>query len=52
LVNSFASASTFFLVIAASCVVVFGLLSVFLEEPKGQIAEILEDGTVELIDVS
>jgi len=52
LVNSLADANTFFMVIAVSCVVVFGLLTVFLDEPKGQIAEILEDGTVELIDVS
>lgn len=52
LVNSFYDANTFFMVIAVSCVVVFGLLVLFLEEPKGQIAEVLEDGTVELINVS
>lgn len=52
LVNSFYESSTFFLVMAVSCFVVFGLLQLFLEEPHGQIAEINEDGTVELIDVS
>lgn len=51
LVNSFASANTFFTVIAASCFIVFILLQLFLEEPKGKIAEILPDGTVELIEV-
>lgn len=52
LVNSFVGASTFFMVIAISCFVVFALLQVFLEEPKGQIAEIMPDGSVHLIDVA
>ena len=43
-------ASTFFLVIAATAVLGF-LVLLFLEEPKGQIAEIGEDGTVQLITV-
>ena len=52
LVNSFFEARIFFLVIAVSCVVVFALLQIFLEEPKGQIAETLPDGSVQLIDVA
>ncbi len=51
LINSLADAHTFFIVIAASCFVVLVLLQLFLEEPKGKIAEILPDGSVELIDV-
>jgi len=45
-------ASSLFILIAASCAVVAVLVAVFLEEPKGQIAEINDDGSVELIDVS
>jgi len=52
LIYSLTDATTFFTVIGVSCLVVFGLIVVFLEEPKGQIAEILPDGSVELIDVS
>ncbi|NRB42298.1 MAG: MFS transporter [Pseudomonadales bacterium] len=51
LVNSFYEPSIFFTVISVSCVVVGVLLLIFLDEPKGQIAEILPDGTVQLIDV-
>jgi MFS transporter, NNP family, nitrate/nitrite transporter len=43
--------STFFLVIAASAVVVFLVLQ-WLEEPKGHMAEVLEDGSVQLIEVA
>jgi NNP family nitrate/nitrite transporter-like MFS transporter len=39
------------MVIALSCAAVFVLLQLFLLEPKGQIAETLPDGTVQLIDV-
>jgi len=47
---SFVSYSAFFWVIAASAFL--GLLMLFLmSEPKGTIAEIMPDGTVELIDV-
>lgn len=51
LVNSFYDPSVFFWVITVSCVIVGGLLVLFLDEPKGQIAETLPDGTVQLIDV-
>jgi NNP family nitrate/nitrite transporter-like MFS transporter len=43
--------STFFLVISATSL--FGFVALlFMEEPKGAMAEVLEDGTVELIQVS
>ena len=48
---SFVDYSTFFLLIAASAGLVF-LLVIFLEEPEGKMAEVLPDGTVELIDVT
>ena len=51
LVYSLTDAVTFFAVICISCCIVFALMKLFLEEPKGQIAEILPDGTVELISV-
>jgi len=50
LILTFVDYSTFFLVIAVSAVVGFITL-LFMVEPKGQIAEINEDGTVELINV-
>jgi NNP family nitrate/nitrite transporter-like MFS transporter len=43
--------STFFLVIAATAVVGFIAL-LMMKEPEGHIAEVQEDGTVELISVS
>lgn len=43
--------STFFLVIAGTAVVGFITL-LFMEEPKGTITEVREDGTVELINVN
>ena len=50
-VLSFVSYSTFFWVIAASAFL--GLLMLFLmQEPKGSMAEILPDGSVELINVN
>ena len=49
-VLSFVDYSTFFLVIAASAALIF-FAALFLDEPKGQIAEVGEDGTVQLIDV-
>ena len=50
-VYSFVDASTFFMVIAASSVL--GMVATyFLEEPDGHVAEVLPDGSVELIEVS
>lgn len=50
-VLSFVDYSTFFLVIAASALLIF-CACWFLDEPKGQIAEIAADGSVHMIDVS
>ena len=50
-VFSFVEPSTFFLVIACSAIAT--LIAVqFIDEPKGQTAEIMPDGTVQMIDVS
>jgi NNP family nitrate/nitrite transporter-like MFS transporter len=50
-VNSLISYDQFFLFIGIVSSVVFLLIIIFLEEPKGQIAETLPDGTVQMIDV-
>ncbi|HIP81403.1 MAG TPA: MFS transporter [Leucothrix mucor] len=50
-VNSLISYDQFFLFIGVVSGFVFFLILVFLEEPKGQIAETLPDGTVQMIDV-
>ncbi len=48
---SFMNASQFFLFIAGAAI--FALIAVqFLDEPEGQTAEVMEDGTVKMIDVS
>lgn len=52
LVNSFYSSTVFFTVICLSCATVFVMIYFFLDEPKGKIAEIMPDGSVQLIDVS
>ena len=49
-VLSFVDYSTFFYVIAGSAAVIF-FLCYFIDEPKGQISEVMPDGTVHLIDV-
>jgi len=48
---TFVDYSTFFMVIAATAIVGFIAL-LFMSEPSGQIAEVKEDGSVELINVS
>ncbi len=50
-VLSFVETATFFLVIGAAALVVMVLVALFFEEPKGQMAEVLPDGTVQMIDV-
>ncbi len=47
---SFVDYSTFFLVIAVSALAVF-VITLFLDEPKGAISEVLPDGTVQMIEV-
>jgi len=51
-VLSFVSPQAFFIVIGATAGFVLFLMLIFLKEPKGQTAEVLEDGTVQLIDVT
>lgn len=50
-VLSFVDASTFFMVIAASAAFIFIAVQ-FMDEPQGHMAEVNEDGSVELIEVS
>lgn len=50
-IYSFVDAGTFFLVIAGAAVVCFGLAAMLLEEPSGKMAEVMPDGTVQMIDV-
>ncbi|PHZ85130.1 NarK family nitrate/nitrite MFS transporter [Paremcibacter congregatus] len=50
-VFSFVAPQIFFMVIGGSAVIVFLLVAVFMEEPAGEIAEILPDGTIEMIKV-
>ncbi len=49
-VLSFVDYSTFFIVIGCSALVVF-FIAMMMDEPKGQISEVLPDGTVHMIDV-
>lgn len=51
-VLSFVVPQIFFLTIAAFAVVTLIIIFLFLDEPSGQMAEVLPDGTVEMIDVS
>lgn len=50
-VYSFVDASTFFFVIGGSSILAFGA-SYFLDEPEGHTFEVLEDGTVQKIEVA
>lgn len=49
--NSFVDTSSFFMVIAASALVIFGIVQL-LEEPEGHMAEALEDGSVQVIELT
>jgi NNP family nitrate/nitrite transporter-like MFS transporter len=51
-VLSFVSPQMFFMVIAAVAVVTIAAVALFLEEPEGHMAEVLPDGTVQMIEVS
>ncbi|GMR20163.1 MAG: hypothetical protein BMS9Abin36_0758 [Gammaproteobacteria bacterium] len=51
-VLSFVSPQIFFLVIAGTAVITLVAVALFLEEPSGQMAEVLPDGTVQMIDVT
>ncbi|MBV1900784.1 MAG: MFS transporter, partial [Kordiimonadaceae bacterium] len=52
IVYSFVDAQTFFLTISATSVLTMVFIIIFFEEPKGHTAEVLPDGTVQLIEVS
>lgn len=49
--NTLVGYDQFFLIIGSTALVVLILLATYLEEPNQQMAEVLPDGTVELIDV-
>jgi NNP family nitrate/nitrite transporter-like MFS transporter len=49
---SFVSVETFFLVAAASALLGLATAFLFIEEPKGQIAEYMPDGSVTMIEVA
>jgi len=49
---SFVSINTFFLFAAATAIVGLALAWTFIDEPKGQIAEPMPDGTIAMIDVT
>lgn len=51
-VLSFVATDIFFMVIATFAIVVFALIASFLENPKDQMAEVLPDGTVQMIEVN
>ncbi len=50
-IYSFVDSSTFFMVIGVCALFVFGVVQ-FLEEPEGHTVEILEDGTVQTIELT
>lgn len=50
-IYSFVDASTFFMVIAGSALVIFGIVQ-FLEEPEGHMTEVMEDGTIQRIELT
>ena len=50
-IYSFVNASTFFMIIGASAAVVFGIVQ-FLKEPQGHMTEVLDDGTVQRIELT
>jgi NNP family nitrate/nitrite transporter-like MFS transporter len=51
-VLSFVSPQAFFMVIAGAAVVTWVAVAFFLEEPEGHMAEVLPDGTVQMIEVT
>ena len=51
-VLSFVSPMIFFMVIAGSALVTLVVVAFFLEEPEGHMAEVLPDGTVQMIEVT
>jgi len=50
-VNSLVDYNQFFMFIGIIAAVIFALILFYLEEPQGQIAEVMPDGSVQMIDV-
>ncbi len=50
-VYSFVDAGTFFMVIGAAALVILGVVQ-FMEEPQGHMTEVLEDGTIQKIELT
>jgi len=50
-VLSFVEPQIFFWVIGCSAIAIFIIVAFFMEEPKGHMAEVLPDGTVQMIEV-
>lgn len=50
-VFSFVDTDIFFLTIAGTAILVFLIVLIFLNEPKGHMVEVQEDGTVEMIEL-
>ncbi len=50
-IYSFVDASTFFLIIGGLALVIFGVVQ-FLDEPEGHMTEVLEDGTIQKIELT
>ncbi|NPA72001.1 MAG: MFS transporter, partial [Gammaproteobacteria bacterium] len=50
-VNSLVDYDAFFMVIGVVAAIVLGLIIFFLEEPQGQMTEVMPDGTVQMIDI-
>jgi NNP family nitrate/nitrite transporter-like MFS transporter len=51
-VLSFVSPQVFFMVIAGAAVLTLAAVALFLDEPAGHMAEVLPDGTVQMIEVT
>jgi NNP family nitrate/nitrite transporter-like MFS transporter len=51
-IYSVVSIQVFFMICGICAVVVLGLIYLFVEEPAGQISEMMPDGSVIMIDVS
>ena len=51
-VNTFVEYDEFFMIIGIVSVVVLALIVLFLDEPKGHMTEVLDDGTVEIIKLN
>jgi NNP family nitrate/nitrite transporter-like MFS transporter len=51
-VNTLVEYDEFFMIIGIVSVIVLALIVLFLEEPKGHMTEVLDDGTVEIIKLN